>query len=56
VVPASNPEAVLVALLALAGAALATAFGLLPERIDLFTLFAAYGAGRVAGELLGVAG
>jgi hypothetical protein len=33
--------------------ALATAYGLLPERLDVTHVFAAYGAGAVLGEVVG---
>jgi hypothetical protein len=38
---------------ALLSTVFATTYGLLPDRIDLSTVFAAYGAGAVVGELLG---
>ena len=39
-----------------ASAVAATAYGALPERIDITFVFAAYGAGTIVGELLGARG
>jgi hypothetical protein len=40
-------------IVAAVSAVIATAYGALPERIDLTFVFAAYGAGAIAGDLVG---
>jgi hypothetical protein len=43
-------HATLPVLIGVLSAVLATAYGLLPERLDLTHVFAAYGAGAIAGD------
>ena len=49
----AEPTLLLTVLLAVVTTVISTTFGLLPDRIDLSTVFAAYGAGVIIGELLG---